>query len=191
MIYVLFASTILLFIVCYFIKRDIFHPICLICLAFLFSIFCAILNIGNWGVNLSSKTIAIILVGLVAFIIPGLIIGNKQKNDIDKSKNAKIITYSKILMIFFVLIQFIFLILYILWMKNYLGGFGNLFNASAMVEFRFARSFEQKVAYPSYINQGIKFSKALIYVYSFIFIHNIIPCWISNIISIYIVFRVF
>lgn len=57
-------------------------------------------------------------------------------------------------------------------MKNYLGGFTNILNSSIMMEFRFDRSFNQTIEYPWYISQGIKFSKAFVYVITFIYINN-------------------
>lgn len=174
MIYVLLIGIIILFIVSYFVSRDVFHPMCLICLAFFLSVFCAILNIQNWEINLSIKTTMIILVGLISFIIPGIILYKKNNNSNNKIENANIIKYSKFIILLLLSIQVIFLGLYILWMAKYLGGIGNLFNSNSMTQFRYDISFNQTISYPEYISQGIKYSKALIYIYSFIEIHNVI-----------------
>lgn len=173
LIYVLFALTIIILCFTYFIKKDIFHPACLISLSFCFSIFCAILNIENWKINLSSSTVEIILIGLLSFVMPSIFIGIKKKKKIDLSEIIEI-KISKSFTIIFLTLQFLFLILYIFWMKNYMGGFSKLFNLSSMTKFRFARSFDQTINYPSYISQGIKFSKALVYILTYIFINNTI-----------------
>lgn len=173
LIYVLFVLTIILLCFTYFIKKDIFHPACLISLTFCFSIFCAILNINNWKVNLSSMTVEIMIIGLLSFVIPSLFISIKKKKS-GEPQEFKEIKLSKSFTLIFVLLQFVFLMLYVLWMKNYMGGFSKLFDLSSMTKFRFERSFDQTIDYPSYISQGIKFSKALVYILTYVFINNFI-----------------
>lgn len=173
LIYVLFLLTIIILCFTYVIKKDIFHPACLISLSFCFSVFCAILNIENWKINLSLLTIEIVVIGLLSFVFPSVFISIKKKkyNELDKFKEIRI---SKGFTIVFLLIQFVFLTLYIVWMKNYMGGFSKLFDLSSMTKFRFERSFDQTVDYPFYISQGIKFSKALVYILTYVSINNIV-----------------
>lgn len=174
MIYGLLIGIVILFIISYFVSRDVFHPICLICLAFFLSVFCAILNIQNWNINLSFKTTIIILIGLISFILPGIILYKKHNNNKNREEHAKVIKYSKFVMLLLLILQIVFLSLYVLWMAKYLGGIWKLFDSSSMTQFRYDISFNQAISYPMYISQGIKYSKALIYIYSFIEIHNVI-----------------
>ena len=168
MIYFLFASLIVLSWITYQFKKDIFHPACLICFSFCFSVFCAILNVESWGIDLSIITVELILVGILSFVFSSIFIKNRRETTVKISE----IYISKNIAIIFLFMQTIFLGLFILWMKNYLGSFTNIFNSSIMMEFRFDRSFNQMIEYPWYISQGIKFSKAFVYFMTFIYINN-------------------
>jgi wzy len=173
LIYVLFVLTIIILCFTYSVKKDIFHPTCLISLSFCFSIFCAILNVENWKINLSSLTVEIIIIGLLSFILPSLFIKVKKdkKMELNELKEIKI---SKGFTFIFLMAQFLLLVLHITWMEKYMGGFSNLFDLSLMKKFRFEKSFDQTIDYPFYINQGIKFSKALVYILTYVFINNAI-----------------
>lgn len=171
MIYVLFILLIIFTWLTYSYKKDIFHPICLICLSFCFSVFCAVLNIDNWGINLSESTVFLIISGIISFILPSIFTKKPKKCEKKPIENSEIYV-SKNILKFFLFIQFIFLILFIIWMKNYFGSLSNIFNSNLMTEFRFEKSFNQAIEFPWYINQGIKFSKAFVYVITFIYINN-------------------
>lgn len=172
MIYLLLFTIIVLFLISYFVVRDIFHPVCLMCLTFSLSVFCAILNIEKWTIDLSGKTILIIIIGIISFLIPGLIAYKKFKTTDDRVKDSNYIKYNQTIMFILVIIQLIILLLFALWTANNIGGISKIFDISAMSKYRFEKSFDQEINMPSYISQGIKFTKALIYIFSFIEIHN-------------------
>ena len=172
MIYILLISLAILSWITYSLKKDIFHPACLICFSFFFSVFCATLNIDTWGINLSSDIVQLILLGIISFILPCIFIHPNKDTKKEASGLSKIYVSKNIILVFLIA-QSIFLLLFIVWMKNYLNGnFLDIFNSNIMTEFRFEKSFNQTINYPWYINQGIKFSKAFIYIITFLFINN-------------------
>ena len=172
MIYLLLFTIILLFLISYIIVKDIFHPICLMCLTFSLSVFCAIINIEKWTIDLSGKTILIIIIGIISFLIPGFISNKKYKTNPDRLKESNYIDYNQTIMFILVIIQSIITILFTLWTAKNVGGIEKILDISAMSKFRFEKAFDQEINLPSYLSQGIKFTKALIYIFSFAEIHN-------------------
>ena len=91
-----FVLAVLLLLLCvgvfFLFKKDILSPSVVSCAVFLFAVMLAILGIGVWNseLELSSKTITVILVGLVAFLVGELvarsIVFSRRKGDNNVSK---------------------------------------------------------------------------------------------------------
>lgn len=75
MIFILFICVILCWIVALAInKYDIMAPASLICIGYLVSIVCAILNIESWGIDLSDKTVVILLIGILSALAGNILV---------------------------------------------------------------------------------------------------------------------
>ncbi|MBO0452040.1 O-antigen polymerase [Candidatus Enterococcus murrayae] len=160
-------------------KGDFFSPSCIICLSYLFSTFCAILNIKKWGVSLHYNTLFVIVIGLATFIAIECIskkITVLPKNKISVQKNF-FLDNSDVLFIpqtLILLISFIsFLILIMLYQEiSRLGGapsisesIGNFRNATVL-------SSNEELQLTFSVTQLLKFSAAFGYVLLYFYINN-------------------
>lgn len=175
-IYLLLEFVIIIFIMSLVFTRDIFSPSCIICESYILAVISAIWNIDKWNVNLHSNTIFIITIGIVIFCIISWIINygySKNRKYNKKDIQPNFIKFDKRIMLLLIAIQGICLIIYAYFFIKALGDLSQYESFNYMMRyFRFFVNIEEDI--PTIINQLIKVSKAITYVCSFIFIHNMI-----------------
>ena len=107
LILLLLILIILLIISYYFCQRDVLSPSVLSCIVLIISISFAVANIKYWGINYSSKTFIIMLVGIISFVLPGYFFNTKKvvnDNLSDKyfKKSNVIVPDKKIIFVFLI-----------------------------------------------------------------------------------------
>lgn len=111
MIYILLFTMILFLVLSYRVfDRDIISPSVIVCIMFIICITFATYNIDNWGIDYQFKTYMILFLGLLSFIITGIIINYACKislrKKINKNYNNELKLYNldkKIMFIFLVI----------------------------------------------------------------------------------------
>ena len=182
MIYILFISLIVIFLLSYFFTRKIMSPACILSGVYAVSVYLAILNIERWNISLSSKTVFLILIGVISFVIPSIIITllyfyNNHNNKGNKPIEMKKIEVDRIVLNILLLIQVLTSLLYIYYCSKSIGTNLNLFNfASKMSEYRQLKMVDDDSLFqiPLLVKQLVKFSKAIIFCYTFVIINNIV-----------------
>lgn len=82
MLIILLITLIILLVISYFLcGKDILAPSVLTCAVYIISILFAIINIEYWGINYSPKTFIIMLIGILCFVIPGIMLYKKNNNN--------------------------------------------------------------------------------------------------------------
>ncbi|NSB26268.1 hypothetical protein [Clostridium saccharoperbutylacetonicum] len=85
MIYILLFTMILFLVLSYRVfDRDIISPSVIVCIMFIICITFATYNIDNWGIDYQFKTYMILFLGLLSFIITGIIINYACKISLRK-----------------------------------------------------------------------------------------------------------
>lgn len=186
MIYFLFGIVILFFIISFFITRDIFSPSCILCESYILAIFFAMLNISKWSINLGNNTVILIIIGILSFLIPANLfymyykIKKKDKSffteeTLEKVREKKKIEYKKFFLYILIFVELIITIVYIAFVFKQIGGISSFSQFSnAMTKYRYAISYDSTIQVPTLIKQGTKLTKAIIYVFTYIEIHNFI-----------------
>lgn len=172
MIYTLLIILIIVFCLVLFFDRDIFSPAALICESYLLALVCAIMNIFLWNINLSFSTMQIILIGVFSFVIPSwfLLRFNNKNNGFQYNKNIiikdKHFNIRKGIYIFFIFLQAIVIVLYFYYVIKTIGGVGNVFNFSKIMnEYREGTSYgDLDSLVPTYVNQLVKVSQIIAYI---------------------------
>lgn len=172
MIYILLVALVLLFCFMLLFDKDVFSPACLICESYVLAVMCAIMNIDLWGIDLSSSTIKIIIIGVLAFIIPSSIFLHTYVNKVMKKSKEEVIQNGtpfllrKSIYLFFVMVQLITLVLYFYYVVKTVGGIGNAFNISnIMNQYREGTSYgDLDSLIPAYVNQLVKISQIIAYI---------------------------
>lgn len=196
MLYLLIILLVLLCLTSYIVtKRDILSPWFISCLMFLISSIVVIPNINNWNVDLSSKTVFIIFIGLLSFGIgefyvrclknKGLIVTKIDKIHINKNNNSSIdrinipIEINKIVIIMSIIIMIIVTFLYYKQVLNiaYAAGFSD---SSELPMLRFARiatinpDIMQNIKTNKLVGQCVIISYSYAYLMLYITIYNIV-----------------
>lgn len=166
---------------------NIMNPGNVICVSFLFSILCAMMNIEKWAIDISLKTYLYIMIGLLSYIIPGIIIysffGDKDSysrykkitclNYFTKELNIDIYQPNSKLkidkkIIFIIAIFDVFTLLLFLLDIIRISGVGNL--TQVMYAYRHARG-NRSVSIIT--NQCLRILVAFSYVSLYAFIYNV------------------
>ncbi len=166
MIYYLLIVLIIFFLIVIAIDKDVFSPSAMICESYILAVFCASLNIKKWGIDLSSSTFYMIVLGILAFIIPSIITGHftlknkKREKKVNNTKKFKLNRQTYIVLIFF---QMITLILYFYYVKKTVGSISSLFDMM--------QTYREGVAYgnlesqiPTFVNQMFKISQIVAFI---------------------------
>lgn len=179
MLFVLLIVIIILCLLAFiFNGRDLFAPSVIICISYIISILCAIVNIKVWRINLHTNTFWIITMGTIIFICINIIISYimEAKNDIYKVKNnLKFIDvqYFKILLV--CIFQIIVAFLYFKSVKNISSQYGTFNDFSSMMTvYRMNTSYGTEEGVSTILNQFVKVSNACAIVFLYVFINNII-----------------
>ena len=185
LIYILFIALIVILIGSYFLyKKDIIEPSIVLVAAYILSVFCVIVNINKWGVQLSNKAFWILLLGTLEFVIISFLINkiferrNKKildtetKNEIKEKSNVKV---SKIMTIAIILYNIMILILLVFNVLKIASDFGTFSSFSeALTIYKSNTSYANNAELPDYLTILMKPIIASAYIYIFFFIKNVI-----------------
>ena len=179
MIYLLCAIFLALLITCYiFLKKEIANPAVIFTFAYFISIFCACLNVKEWGINLNYRTFMILLTGgiefiCISFIIRFLFEKIYSKNEIIKEYKKREINISKILLVGLIIYEIVVLILLCVNVIRIAKQFGTFSNYSqALTIYKEHTSYANDAELPNYLTILMKPIIAAAYLGSFIFINN-------------------
>lgn len=164
---------IVIFIFSLYSSKFVFSPICLITLSYLVSILLIIPNIENWNVLLESKTVIIVIIGLLFFIIGYFISSNLKKNKIKCIMELKEIRCSLFSRIFNYLLNITAVVLIFIAVSNIVGQI-NLQNFGEKIgEYRLLNAYAVKrESIPGYLMQLYKISTISFYFMTYVFINN-------------------
>lgn len=190
MIYLLLVILLIIFIICYYVfDRDILQPSIIFVAFFVMSTLCTIYNVKQWGVNLHSNTLMVLLLGIISFVLFSFFIHIiYKKKRIDDYKNFyKEIDINKFVVLFLIVLSLIGLFLNYYYVRKiaqshiYINDYSNMMAA-----------FRDNVAYgeesmPFLVNQLNKVILVLGYIFTYIFINNIIISHKKNRNLIYVV----
>lgn len=178
LIYILFILCFLIFIYSYLkLDKDFINPSVIFCLVYIVSIFCAILNISNWNIQLEIKTFLILFLGALEFVFISLIIDNKFKKKfkdfkIIRNKNECNISKYKIVIIAAYNIVIIGVLLY--YVLNIASQFGEYNSLSeALTLFKAHTSYAKDAELPHLLLFAQKPTIAFAYIFLYIYLKNI------------------
>ncbi len=176
MIYFLLIVLILIFIIFLYLDKDFFSPTAIICESYLLTTVCAIYNIESWKIDLSMKTVSIVILGILAFAITSLFvlrvcIKKRQKAEANNLSKVEVNTTKYK---FLVLLQLICVLLYLYYVIQTVGGISRFSNFSNLMNF-----YRTNTAYgeldsgiPTYVNQLVKISNIIAFISIYILIRN-------------------
>lgn len=176
MLYVLLMILIGIFMFVIIADKDIFSPAAIICESYMLAVICASLNIELWNISLSIKTLKIILIGVLSFVIPSLILLHTyikdKKNDVEEEQMR--FSLNKKIYIVFLILQVITLFLYLFYVVKTIGGTGPTFSISKILYI-----YRQETSYnglesqiPTFVNQLVKVSQLIGYISLYYFMYN-------------------
>ncbi len=173
-IYLLLELVIIIFIISMLVTRDIFSPACIMCESYILAVVCAIWNIEKWDISLHNNTVFVIVMGLVVFCFISCIINyryNKNRKYV-KQEEIKLdfIKYDKRIILLLLGAQALCLLIYFYFFIKSLGDLSRYESFNYMM--RYFKLFIGLDGIPTVVNQLIKVSKAITYVFCYIFIHN-------------------
>lgn len=177
-VYFLVIITFIMFIFVLLYDKDLLSPSAMICESFLISLLVLSVNINEWSVNLSMKTIAIILIGNLVFVITSIVyqymLKKKGNKKIVERKNKPIeidnINFN-ILLIFSIIAA----VVYVYYFYQSVGGFTNFTELSKAINYyRVSVSYDLGDAreIPTIVTQLIKVIKVFSLISIYIYINN-------------------
>ncbi len=169
-------------------NKDILEPSVIFSAIYTFSIFCALINVKKWNINLSWQTFLILTLGGLEFII----ISNKVKDYFDKhkplnlkEKKTKTINIEKWKIYFIIIYSVIYIGILIYNVFAIASSFGKVTSIqTALGLYRRNTSYNNNASLPWIISQMSKPVLAASYICLFVFIKNIINKkgkWLSKI----------
>ena len=172
----LLALLVLIFIINSRINNRIIHPSNILLIVYIFSIYLATLNIGNWKVQLHQNTFILIILGLISFIlgsqIPTIVIRLKGGKTKIRTK-YRYYEVNKYLRIFMFLFQIVTCIIAFHFVSKVVGGVSLTNFSAAMEKYRQMSAYDvETVSLPGYLTQMIRVSNILIYFIAYIFFEN-------------------
>lgn len=176
MIYLLLLAILIIFFMVICVDRDIFSPSAIICESYLLAVCCAIVNIKIWNIDLKPKTVDLILLGILVFIIVSLFIIHTtiKKKENDKKGKIEFIEVNKFNYKILVFIQILTVIIYLVYVIKAVGGLSSFTSFSNLMNY-----YRENTAYgeletgiPTYVNQLVKISKILGYISLYIIIRD-------------------
>lgn len=154
---------------------DILAPAFIFCAMYTFSIGCALVNYQSWGLNvITIQLFEIYIFGALIMILMGIIFKFAlcRKYCTPSEVGLKEIKVNNCINLFFVFFNLITLILWIINVYKIAGGgssFGNI-----MESFRMKTSYSFDATMPGYLTQMVKVVTVSGYVFSFIYINNLL-----------------
>lgn len=175
----LLVIDIILFLVTYFLSdRDILMPENLFSIGFMLAIIAALMNVKEWGIDLSSKTVSIIILGLISFSFTGLAYKNitrgKAKSVQNKLYEIHIPLWKTCAVIIFCLVTFFLYYKEILRLAQYAESYWQKFGPMVAYKRVISYGTSDEAQINSVVNQMTKVVYAFGYIYSYIFINNIL-----------------
>ncbi|MBF1038093.1 MAG: oligosaccharide repeat unit polymerase [Candidatus Nanosynbacter sp.] len=176
LIFYLLALLVLILIINLRINNRIIHPSNILLIVYIFSIYLATLNVGNWKIQLHQNTFILVFLGLISFIlgsqIPTIVIrlkGGKTKIRTE----YKYYEVNRYLRIFMFLFQIVTCIIAFHFVSKVVGGVSLTNFSAAMEKYRQMSAYDvETVSLPGYLTQMIKISNILIYFIAYIFFEN-------------------
>lgn len=176
LIFYLLALLVLILIINLRINNRIIHPSNILLVVYIFSIYLATLNVGNWKIQLHQNTFILVSLGLISFIIgsqiPTIVIRLKG----EKTKIRTEYRYYEVkryLRIFMFLFQIITCIIAFHFVSKVVEGVSLANFSAAMERYRQMSAYDaETVPLPGYLTQMIKISNILIYLIAYIFFEN-------------------
>lgn len=179
LIYILFSLFFLILIYSYLkLDRDFIHPSVIFCLVYIVSIFCAVLNISKWNIQLEMKTFMILFLGALEFVVISLIVDKFFKNkfkdySIVRNKDFSNISRYKIFIILAYNIVVIgFLLYYVLNIAGQFGEYNSL--SEALTLFKKHTSYAKDAELPRLLLFAQKPTIVFAYIFIYAYLKNII-----------------
>lgn len=181
MIYILFVLFFLMLIYLYLrFNKDLIQPSVIFCLVYCVSIFCAILNVSKWNIQLEMKTFLILFLGAVEFIIISLLVNKhfEEKSEscevIRKNRSFKIEIekYKVFIITVYNVIMIGLLLYYVLNIASQFGEFNSF--SEALTLFKEHTSYAKDAELPHLLLFAQKPIIVFAYIFMYLYIKNII-----------------
>ena len=166
-IYFLLAILILVFLLVLYLDKDFFSPSAMICESYILAVLCAIYNVDYWKIDLSYKTMYVILCGVLSFVVTSFFIMHtkiKTSQDNNKLKNENYNDkFNKLIFNILVFIQIITAFLYLYYVSRAVGGLKNFLNFEEMMSTYRESTYDDVnlLGIPSYVKQLVNISKVM------------------------------
>lgn len=156
-------------------NRDIMSPSVLYIAGFIVAVTAASMNIHEWGINLSLKTILIIIVGNFSFLFGNILYKLLHKNNytydnIEEIKEIRIDNWKTIIVIMIGLATIVSYYSEIVRLSYYADSYWQQFGV--MVAYKKVISYGN-VSINTFVNQLTKVVYSFGYIYSYVFINNV------------------
>lgn len=163
-------------------KKEVTQPAIIFLTVYTFSIGCAVLNIQKWGIDMKLNTFLILLLGAVEFIIITYIVNKvyekKYKNLVQYDNNYNQCGIEKKYSFYvfsFIIYDLVVLFILIYNIRQISSMFGEYNSVSQMLHlFREHTSYNNHARLPGYVTLLMKPVIASVYVFSFIFLKNLV-----------------
>lgn len=181
MIYILFLLFFLMLIYLYLrFNRDLIQPSVIFCLVYCVSIFCAILNVSKWNIQLEMKTFLILFLGAVEFIIISLLVNkyfekNSKSCEVvrkNRSFNIEIEKYKVVIITIYNVIMIALLLYYVFNIAGQFGKFNSL--SEALTLFKQHTSYAKDAELPHLLLFAQKPIIVFAYIFMYLYIKSII-----------------
>lgn len=178
-ILILFFLILVLLYISFFINnQDLFSPSVLMCLGFVLATASAMMNIDEWKINLHIKTVLVIIIGMISFILGELLINSKNKNYYMKNSfvENKLIYIDNYKIILFIIFDIVVIYLYYKEVVR-IASLGHSYwqSKGLMAAFKMQSTYSTDVesAINSVVIQLSKLTTTSSYVFLFILINNL------------------
>ena len=121
-LYIIIITLIILLLIALFLSKNVFSPVSILIISYLFSAFLIIPNIDSWSVDLHNITRNIILIGIISFFLGYFcyfMFNRDDKKTVTENKYYKIPNFSKY---FFITLETSALILNFYFISKIVGG---------------------------------------------------------------------
>lgn len=167
-IYFLLAILIVFFLIVLYFDKDFFSPSAIICESYILAVLCAIYNVDYWKINLSYKTMNIILIGVLSFILTSFFTLHtkikRKYNDTKKSNETNDeFKINRNIFNIFVFLQIITALLYLYYVSKVSGGLKNFMSFEEMMNTYRESTYDDVnlLGIPFYVKQLVNISKVI------------------------------
>ncbi|MBV4420079.1 oligosaccharide repeat unit polymerase [Clostridium tyrobutyricum] len=180
MLFILLTVVIVLCLLAFILNnKDLMEPSVIVCISYIISILCAVVNIKVWDINLANNTFWIITVGTVIFISINIIITYIIKSKYNKKyqwkQDLKVINIQYFKIILVAMFQIIVALFYAKSVRSLAGQYGSFNDFSSMMTvYRMNTSYGTNAGVSATLNQFVKLSNVCAFVFLYVFINNIL-----------------